>query len=132
MGNGKRSGSLSRNFGSPSRKKSPFGPQNISERSTLYQLHDDEVDGTFLAPVEDRHNIGVIEVSGSLRLSPEALDERLVVGVLLVENLDCHGPIERAISCTPHISHSAAGDVGDQFVAFGKNVVWFKHVWLKV
>ena len=42
---------------------------------TLDVLHDDEVGAVGLAPVEHRHDVGVLQVGGRLGLAAEALDE---------------------------------------------------------
>ena len=82
------------------------------ERAAVDVLHDDEVGAVVLAPVEDRHDVGVGQVGGGLRLPAEPLDERAVDRELGEEDLQRHGPVELEVHGAVHLGHAAASDRG--------------------
>ena len=66
----------------------PEADEQLLERSPVQVLHRDVVGALGLAAVVDRDDVRVRERGGVLRFAAEALDELLVGGVAVVEDLD--------------------------------------------
>ena len=74
-----------------------------------------------LSPVVDPDDVGVAEVRRGLRLSSEPLHERLVGGVLGVEDFDRNPAIEQVVSALIDIGHSAPGQMGRDLITVGQS-----------
>ena len=92
-------------------------PQDLGQGVTLHVLHDDEVRAVGLAPVEHRHDVGVLQVGGRLGLAAEALDESCVGGQRREQHLDRHRPVEHLVACQVDLGHAAAPEPPVQLVA---------------
>ena len=102
------------------------GPQQRRERLALDELHHEvgargrgAVVERAGAVVVDRRDAGVLERGGVPGLGLEPLPERRVVGVLRLEHLDRHRPVEHGVARGPHLAHAAGGDAGLEDVAAG-------------
>src|SRR5436190_39428 len=78
-----------------------------------------------LAAVVDRDDVRVREARGVLRLAPEALDELLVGGVPLVEDLDRDPPAELLVLGEVDVRHPACAELSHDAVAPGEQRVFF-------
>ena len=100
--------------------------QQGGERLAVDELHDQvgavgrrPVVGCALPVVEDRGDAGVVQRGGVARLGLEAGAEERVVGVLGLEHLDRHGPVQDGVARRPHLAHAAGGDARLEEVAVG-------------
>ena len=71
--------------------------EDLGEAAPVDVLHDDVVGAGGLAPVVDADDVRVVEVRGGLRLTPEPLDERRVLGELGEEHLERDRAIEQLV-----------------------------------
>ncbi len=74
-------------------------------------LHRDEVGVAELAAVEDADHVRVLEAGGGLGLAAEALDELLVLGEAVVEDLDRDVAVELPVRGQPDVGHAAGADL---------------------
>src|ERR671923_4636 len=89
----------------------------ILEAPPLEVLHRDVVGALGLAPVVDRDDVGVREASRVLRLAPEALDERVVARVPVVEDLDRDAPAELLVLGEVDVGHAPRAEPADDAIA---------------
>ena len=80
-------------------------------------LHRDEVGVLELAAVEDADHVRVLEAGRRLGLAAEALDELLVLGEAVVEDLDRDLAIELGVVGEPDVGHPARADLALELVA---------------
>ena len=116
MGEGERSGDIGGDLSGAVRVKGALGVHDLGERSTVDELHDDEIGLELLPPVVDRDDVGMVEVRRGLSLAAEPLDEEFVTGVLGEEHLDGHRSVEQEVTGEVHVSHATAGELAVQFV----------------
>src|SRR5438034_5358527 len=69
-----------------------------------------------LAAVVDRDDVRVREARCVLRLAPEALDELLVPGVAVVQDLDRDAPPELLVLGEIHVRHAARAELSHDAV----------------
>jgi hypothetical protein len=120
VGDGECGGRLGGDLGSSACQQRAFGAADVAQGPPLDELHHHVVGLAVLAPVEDRHDVGVAEVGGGLGLAAEPGDEGVVLGELRVEDLDRHLPPEEGVFGGEHVGHAAAGDVAGDPVAVGQ------------
>ena len=116
MGERERSGDVGRDFGRTVGMQRTFALDDLRKRATLDVLHDDEVGAELLAPVVDRHDVGMVQVRGGLRFASEPLDEGIVAGMFREENLHRDRSIEEEIAGQIDVGHATAGELAVQFV----------------
>ncbi len=116
MGGRERGGHVGRDLGGPVRLERPGGAQHVGHAAPRHVLHHDVVGPPLLTPVVDAHDVGVVEVGGGLRLSPEALHEVRIVGELGEQDLQRDLAIEELVTGEIDVGHPAAGDVAQQLV----------------
>ena len=75
-----------------------------------HQFHDDGLHAIGREGVVDRDDRRVREPGGGHGLGAEALDERVVGGQVLVEQLHGHPPGERLVGGLPDLGHAARRD----------------------
>src|SRR5262249_53309657 len=80
-------------------------------------LHRDVVGALGLAAVEDRDDVRMVESGGALRLAAEALDELVVRGVAVVEELQRHAPAELLVFGQVDVRPSAPAELALDDVA---------------
>ena len=100
----------------PERRRAARDEQ-LLERAPLEVLHRDVVGALGLAAVVDRDDVRVREPGGVLRLAAEALDELLVAGVPVVEDLDRDAPAELLVFGEIDVRHAARAELPDDQVA---------------
>ena len=114
-------GDLKGSFG----QQSTPARQDLAERHAIDVLHDDvgddrrlgAIDEDVFARVVDRDDVGVIQGSRGLCLTPEAGLERGITGEIGAQNLDGHSPSQPGVACLPHLGHAAPADDPYEFVA---------------
>ena len=100
----------------PDRRRPPADDQ-LLERPPREILHRDVVRPLGLAAVVDGDDVRVREPRSVLRLAPEALDERVVGGVPVVEDLDRDAPAELLVLGEIDVRHPAGAQLADDPVA---------------
>ena len=68
----------------------------------------------FLAPVEDGHDMGMVQGRGRPGLGPEPAQERFVVGQGRVQELECHPPAEPHVVGEDHVGRRAGTNRGQE------------------
>ena len=99
------------------------GDEQLLERLALEVLHRDVVRPVAVASVVDGHDVGMREHGGALRLSAEALDELLVLGVAFVERLDSDATTELLVLCEVDGRHAPRAELSHDEVATVEDVV---------
>jgi hypothetical protein len=87
MGERKAASNLERDLESIADVKAAFADNQLLQVLAVDVLEDDVLPATLLAPVDHRHDVGMLELGDGSRLPLEALDEVLVLVVLLMQNL---------------------------------------------
>jgi hypothetical protein len=82
VGEPQRPGDVGGEVGGQVGVQRPVRLDRLPEAAALDVLHDDEVRAVLLAPVEDGHDVGVVQIGGGLGLPPEPLHEGGVAGEL--------------------------------------------------
>jgi hypothetical protein len=93
------------------------GHDELLEAAALDHLHCDVVRPLGLAAVVDGDDVGMRERRRRLGLAPEALDEKLVVRVAIVQDLDRHAATEILVLCEIDVRHPAGPELADDPVA---------------
>ena len=75
-----------------------------------------------VAPVEHRHDVGVVEGRRGLGLGPEAAQEGLVVGQRIVQDLDRHPAAQRHVVGQVDRCGRAGADGRQQAIALGQHL----------
>ena len=83
----------------------------VLELRPVHVLHRDEVGVAEVAAVEDPDHVRMLEAGGRLGLAPEALDELLVLGEAVVQDLDRDAAVELGVLGEPDVGHSAGADL---------------------
>ena len=86
------------------------------QRLARHELHDEITRPGLLAVVVDIGDAGVLEQGGMPCLGAEATQERLVPGVLLLQDLDRDSAAKDLIGSLPDFPHSTDGDAFGQLV----------------
>ena len=89
----------------------------VGDRVTVDELHDDEVGARLGAPVVHAGDVGMGQVGRGLGLPTEPLDEGRVGGELREEHLDRDHAVQREVAGQVDLGHSAAGDLALDLVA---------------
>ena len=116
MGEAEGAGDVGGEVGGQVGVERPVGLDGLPQAAALDVLHDDEVRAVFLAPVEDGHDVGVVEVGGGLGLPPEPLHEGRVAGELGEQHLERDAAVEELVVGQVDLGHPAPGQVPDDFV----------------
>ena len=99
----------------------PLLLDDLRQRRAVEQLHDDEAFARLGRPVvEHLHDVGVADLRRRARLDAEALDHRLLVGVLAPHDLDRHAPPELEVLGLVHAPHAAFAEPPQDAVAPGE------------
>ncbi len=98
-------------------RERPAGDDELLQAPPVEVLHRDVVGALGLAPVVDRDDVRVREAGGVLRLAAEALDERLVVRVAVVQDLDRNPAPELLVLGQVDVCHPARAELPDDPVA---------------
>ena len=114
-------GHMGADIGGPVGRQGPGRLEDGRERPSVDEFHHDEVGARVLAPVEHRHDVGMGEVGGRLRLPAEPLHERTVDGQLGEQDLERHRPVEESVVGAVDLGHAAPGDQVIQLVALGED-----------
>ena len=85
----------------------PAGDDQLLQRAPVEELHRDVVGALRLAAVVDRDDVRMGEPGGVLRLAPEALHERVVRRVAVVEDLDRDAAAELLVLREVDVRHAA-------------------------
>src|SRR5438128_3839833 len=85
--------------------------EQLLERAPVEVLHRDVVGAFGVAAVEDRNDARVVETRRALRLPPEPLDELLVGGVPVVQELQRDAAAELLVLGEVHIRHPARSEL---------------------
>ncbi len=80
--------------------------QEALEIFALDVLEDDVLAAVFLAPVDDRDDVGMGQLRNGARLAPETLDVVLVGAVVLVQHLDGDGALEQPVVRPEDVGHA--------------------------
>ena len=131
----KRQGRIdfARNVAGLSARELFLGTQNVGKRATLYIFHCHEVGVAHAAPVVHRHNVGVVQVGGSLGLAAEALDEGRVGGKFRKKYFDGNRAVEQNVAGQKDVGHSTAPNTLLNFVAIiDHRFVIATHTFLEV
>jgi hypothetical protein len=89
----------------------------LLERAAVEILHGDVVGALCLATVVDRHDVGMREARGVLRLAAETLDELVVACVAVVEDLDRYASAEHLVLSEVDVRHSARAELAEDAIA---------------
>ncbi len=89
----------------------------LLEAAALDHLHGDVVRPLGLAAVVDGDDVRVREAGRGLRLAPEALDEEVVAGVAVVEDLDGDAAPELLVLGEVDVRHAAGAELSQDPVA---------------
>jgi hypothetical protein len=99
----------------------PLAADELLERLALDVLEDDvgsadavrpAVVGGLLTGVDDRHDVGVVELGDRARLAAKALELVGVGGDLAMHQLDRHGPLEHRVEGAIDGRHASPPDLG--------------------
>ena len=82
-----------------------------------HQVRDHADVGVVLTPVEDRHDVRVVQGTGGAGLGAEATEERLVLGECLVQQLDRHAAPELRVDGEEDARRGPHSDGGDQSIS---------------
>src|SRR5262249_23064863 len=95
----------------------PALDDQLLERTPVQVLHRDVVGAFGLASVVDRDDVRVRQRSGVLRLATEPLDELLVAGVPVVQDLDRDAAAELLVLGEIDVRHPAGAELAHDLVA---------------
>ena len=98
-------------------RRGPAGDDQLLERATVEVLHRDVVGALGLASVVDRNDVRMREARRVLGLAAEALDELLVAGVALVQDLDRDATAEHLVFGEIDVRHAAHAELALDAVA---------------
>ena len=98
-------------------RQRPFADDPVLEAPALEVLHRDVVGALGLAAVVDRDDVRVRQAGGVLGLTPEALDERLVARVAVVQDLDRDAAAQLFVFGEVHVRHPAGAELPQDAVA---------------
>ena len=88
----------------------------IGQAATVDELHNDEVRVVLLTPIEDAHDVGVIQIGRCLRFAAEPLHKGGVCGEVGKEHFDGDGPVEQTVASEEDIGHTTARQASLKFV----------------
>ena len=91
------------------------------QRLAGHELHDEVGEVVVLAVVEDRRDVGVVEVGGVERLAAEAPREDLLLVGAGTQHLDGDRPREHVVVGRPHVAHASRRDAVDERVAIAED-----------
>ena len=77
------------------------------------EFHDEVAAAAFNAPVDDVHDVGVVEPGDHKRFLLESFDDFGVEGVLGGEDLDGHFALKRRLKRFVYLGDAALADLGD-------------------
>ena len=97
--------------------------EQLLERAPVEVLHRDVVGALGAAAVEDRDDVRVVQAGGALRLAPEPLDELLVGGMPVVEQLQRDAASELLILGEIDVRHPARAELALDHVALVEDAV---------
>ena len=97
--------------------------EQLLERAPVEVLHRDVVGALGAAAVEDRDDVRVVEPGGALRLAPEALDELVVGGVPVVQQLQRDAAAELLVLGEIDVGHPARAELALDHVALVEDAV---------
>src|SRR5262249_42542835 len=106
-----RAQDLPRELDRGQRRRRALADQELLERRPVEVLHRDVVGAVDLSAVVDADAVRVVEPCGVARLALEPLDELLVAGVALVEDLQCDLPPELLVLGQVHVGHPAGAEL---------------------
>lgn len=110
---GQTGGGLARDVGDLLGVDRLLGLQQVPEAPALDQFHH-QVEAVLPGTeVEHRHQVGVAQTRGRLRLQAEARGRR-GVGLVAQQQLHRHGPPQDFVRGAPHLTHTATADGGYQ------------------
>ena len=89
----------------------------LLERASVEVLHRDVVGALRLAAVVDRDDVRMRQRGRVLSFAPEALDELLVGGVAVVQDLDRDAAAELLVLGEVDVGHAAGAELADDPVA---------------
>ena len=95
----------------------PVADEQLLQRAPFEVLHRDVVRPLRVAAVEDRDDVRMVEARGALRLAAEALDELLVGGMPLVQQLQRHVPAQFLVLGEVHVGHPARAELALDHIA---------------
>ena len=98
-------------------RRRPARDDQLLQRAAVEVLHRDVVRPLRLAAVVDRDDVRLREPGRVLRLAAEALDELLVGGVAVVEDLDRDAAAELLILREVDVRHPTRAELADDLVA---------------
>jgi len=116
VGGVERLGDLSCYLGCSTRQELALGLDDVAQGPPPDQLHHHEVGAVLLAPVVDRHYVGMAQVGDRPGLLAEASDEGVRLRIPVVQDLDGHLAVEETIPSLEHIRHAAPRDLRGQLV----------------
>ena len=114
---GERAQDLARVLDRDRDRRRPVADEQLLQRPPVEVLHRDVVGALRLAAVEDRDDVRVVEARRALRLAAEALDELLVGGVPLVQQLQRDLPAELLVLGEVDVGHPARAELALDHVA---------------
>src|SRR2546428_520100 len=88
----------------------------LLQRAPVEVLHRDVVGALRLAAVVDRNDVRVREAGRVLRLAAEALDELIVAGMAVVEDLDRDAPAEHLVLSEVNVRHTARAELAQDAI----------------
>ena len=103
-----RRSNFARNVAGLSTRELFLGTQNVGKRAPLYIFHCHEIGVAHPAPVVHRHNVGVVQVGGSLGLAAEALNKCGVGGKFRKKYFDGNRAVEQNVASQKDVGHSTA------------------------
>ncbi len=89
----------------------------LLQRPAVDKFHHDEVAVAVLANIVDSDHVGVRQISRGVGLALETAQKALIVGQVLVENLDRHDAAEGEVLGAIDNRHTTAADAIDEAIA---------------
>ncbi len=137
VGVGERVADAATDGGYAFRRQRTLVAQEVFEGPSPTVLHHDVLQigltaRGFGTGVVDRDDVGMRQSSRGQRLSPESLQERVVLREVRMQDLDGDGPRQHVIARLPDRCHAAFRDVRLQDVAPGDRVEFWGHVEVEV
>ena len=91
----------------------------LAERFSLYEFHNDEVDISLLSDIVNTYNIRMGKPCCRLRLSSEIFHKLRVLGKFRAQNFNRNISVQQTAFCLINDSHSAFSDFFNQFIPSG-------------
>ena len=114
---GERAQDLARVLDRDGDRRRPVPDEQLLQRSPFEVLHRDVVGPLRVAAVEDRDDVRMVEARGALRLPAEPLDELLVGGMALVQQLQRDIPAQLLVLGEVDVGHPARAELALDHVA---------------